>query len=103
MDIHVCKQCGSHFVYCRKCTFRPVRYKDAGFCSKECYEASKIEIPNKIEIKPIMEEILDVLTEPIMEEVFTEDEISESENEVLTEEVEIEFCEEEVEINEEHE
>ena len=41
MDIHVCKQCGSHFVYCRACVFRPIRYKDNGFCSKECYEASK--------------------------------------------------------------
>lgn len=41
MSVHVCKQCGSKFEYCRKCVFRPVRYKDLGFCSKECYEASK--------------------------------------------------------------
>ena len=41
MNIHVCKQCGSQFIYCRACVFKPIRYKDAGFCSKECYEASK--------------------------------------------------------------
>ena len=45
MSVHVCKQCGDKFEYCRACVFRPVRYKDLGFCSKECYEASK----NKIE------------------------------------------------------
>lgn len=41
MAIHVCKQCGSKFEYCRKCVFRPIRYKDLGFCSKECYIESK--------------------------------------------------------------
>ena len=83
MDIHVCKQCGSHFVYCRKCVFRPVRYKDAGFCSKECYEASKIEIPEKIEIETVEVEIPIVETE----EVFTENESSEEE--ILIEDIEI--------------
>lgn len=75
MNIHVCKQCGSHFEYCRMCVFRPIRYKDKGFCSKECYEASKIEIPEKIEIETIEVDI------PIVEaeEVFTEDEVSEEE------------------------
>ena len=92
MDIHVCKHCGSRFVYCRACVFRPIRYKDKGFCSKACYEASKIEIPKEAEIQ---EEVLAVETE----EVFIEDEISEEE--ILTEEVE--FYEDEIEINEEHE
>ena len=65
MDIHVCKQCGSRFVYCRACVFRPIRYKDAGFCSKECFEASK----NPIVEPEITEEV--VLVEepaPIVEE-----------------------------------
>lgn len=53
MNIHVCKQCGTSFVYCRACVFRPIRYKDAGFCSKECYEASKT---NVAVIEPVMEE-----------------------------------------------
>lgn len=103
MDIHVCKQCGSHFVYCRKCTFRPIRYKDAGFCSKECYEASKIEIPKAVEIAPIEAEVLAVEIEPIIEEVFIEEEISENENEVETDEVEIEIYEEEINENGIHE
>ena len=38
MDIHVCKQCGASFAYCRACVFKPIYYKDKGFCSKECYE-----------------------------------------------------------------
>lgn len=45
MHTHTCKQCGSEFVYCRACVFRPIKYKDLGYCSLECYEASK----NKIE------------------------------------------------------
>ena len=44
MDSHVCKQCGSRFVYCRACVFRPIYYKDYGFCSKECHEQSKKEV-----------------------------------------------------------
>jgi hypothetical protein len=78
------------------CVFRPIRYKDKGFCSKECYEASKIEIPKKIEIEPIKEEILTVETEPIEAEVFIEDEISENENEIEADDVEIEIYEEEI-------
>jgi hypothetical protein len=44
MDIHVCKQCGFKFAYCRKCVFKPIYYKDLGFCSKECYIESKKEV-----------------------------------------------------------
>lgn len=40
MDIHVCKQCGLRFAYCRACVFKPIYYKDKGFCSKECYDES---------------------------------------------------------------
>ena len=45
MHTNTCKHCGSKFVYCRACVFRPIYYKDLGYCSKECYIASK----NKIE------------------------------------------------------
>lgn len=73
MSIHVCKQCGSRFEYCRACVFRPIRYKDNGFCSKECYEASKkvVEpIVEKVEIEPIVEEIIAVEeAQPIEEEI----------------------------------
>ena len=96
MSIHVCKQCNSRFEYCRACVFRPIRYKDNGFCSKECYEASKIEIPNTVEIIPMEDEVLAVVTEPIIEEVIVEDVISEDNNEIETYEVEIEVYEEEI-------
>jgi len=75
MDIHVCKQCGSQFVYCRACTFRPVRYKDAGFCSKECYEASKNKVVPAVESQ-IIEEVV------LVEEPEQIDEIIEEENEI---------------------
>ena len=44
MDNHVCKQCGLRFAYCRACVFKPIYYKDYGFCSKECYAESKKEV-----------------------------------------------------------
>ena len=47
MDIHVCKQCGLKFAYCRKCVFKPIYYKDLGFCSKECYIESEKEVVRK--------------------------------------------------------
>ena len=66
MSVHVCKQCGSRFEYCRQCVFRPVRYKDAGYCSKECYEASKNPI-----VKPEVSNEVVLVEEPdtIVEEV----------------------------------
>jgi hypothetical protein len=45
--------------------FRPIRFKDNGFCSKECYEASKIKVVPVVEIK---EEILTEDVKPINEE-----------------------------------
>ena len=44
MAIYVCKQCGAKFSYCPRCELRPAKYKDYGFCSKECYEQSKKEV-----------------------------------------------------------
>ena len=78
MSIHVCKQCGSQFEYCRACVFRPIRYKDNGFCSKECYEASK----NKVEL--IVEEVVETI--PVEDIVPTEEVSVEVEAETLVEE-----------------
>lgn len=76
MSIHVCKQCGSRFEYCRACVFRPIRYKDKGFCSKECYEASKKAVePETIE-EPIFTEEVDPVDE-VLTEVEAEAEVSE--------------------------
>lgn len=44
MSVRVCKRCGCSFEYCRACVFKPIYYKDDGYCSKECYEASKNKI-----------------------------------------------------------
>jgi hypothetical protein len=67
-----------------------VRYKDAGFCSKECYEASKkvVEpIVEKVDIEPVVEEITIVEDiKPIEEEMSVE---AESET-IALEEVSIE-------------
>ena len=72
MDIHVCKQCGTQFLYCRMCTFRPIRYKEKGFCSKECYEASKVQVAQKVEIEPVVEEVLTEDVVPMKEETSVE-------------------------------
>lgn len=44
MSVHVCKQCGLRFEYCRSCVFKPIYYKDLGFCSKACFAESKKEV-----------------------------------------------------------
>ena len=46
MDKHTCKQCGKLYNYCRSCLLKPIPYKAAGFCSKECsaeFKKPKIE------------------------------------------------------------
>jgi hypothetical protein len=48
-----------------------VRYKDAGFCSKECYEASKSKV---VKIKPVIEEALIEDIKPIEEEISVQPE-----------------------------
>ena len=41
MKKHTCKNCGCVFEYCRGCLLSPIPHKDAGYCSKACYEESK--------------------------------------------------------------
>ena len=53
MNIHVCKQCGLKFSYCRQCVFKPIYYKDAGYCSKECYKASKNKIEEVVPLEDV--------------------------------------------------
>ena len=72
MKKHICKQCQKTYDYCRGCLISPILYKELGFCSEKCYEASK---NNVVEIKPIVEE---VSTESAKEEVFAEVEIEET-------------------------
>ena len=70
MTKHTCKHCNRIFEYCRGCLLSPIPHKDAGFCSKECYEASKIQVVPTVEIEPIVEE---VITEKVVETVFVDD------------------------------
>ncbi len=74
MHTHTCKQCGSNFVYCRACVFRPIRYKDAGFCSKECYDASKNVVATVVEPE-VIEEVV-VVEEPKHADPVIEDVVS---------------------------
>ena len=84
MNIHVCKQCGASFVYCRACTFRPIRYKENGFCSRECYEASKNVVVPVVEAEVIEEVVVaekpnqsdEIIEEEIEAEAIVAEEIS---------------------------
>ena len=44
MTIYECRQCGAKFSYCSRCELWPTKYKDLGFCSKQCYDESKKEV-----------------------------------------------------------
>ena len=46
MDRHECRHCGRKFNYCRACMLKPIPWRDAGFCSKECsadFKAAQIK------------------------------------------------------------
>lgn len=85
MSIHVCKQCGDKFEYCRACVFRPIRYKDLGFCSKGCYEASKNKIEEVVPIEDVEVVVIEEDTSTPIEEAseyphfFTDIEITPTE------------------------
>ena len=70
MQKHTCKNCNRIFEYCRGCFLSPIPHMDAGFCSKECYEASKNKVEPEVKIEPIIEE---TKVEPIIEETVIED------------------------------
>ena len=58
MQKHTCKHCNHIFEYCRGCFLSPIPHMDAGFCSKECYEASKNKVEPMVEIEPVAEEVV---------------------------------------------
>jgi hypothetical protein len=53
MKKHTCKNCGKTFEYCRGCLLSPISYKEAGYCSKACYEESKT--PKIEEVIPVVD------------------------------------------------
>lgn len=70
MDKHVCKQCGKVYNYCRSCLLKPIPFKAAGFCSKECSAEFK---------KPKVEEVVreDVEVVEHIEDTSTSEELVE--------------------------
>ena len=49
MKKHICKQCNKVYEYCRGCLLSPISYKEDGYCSNSCYEASKIKVESVVE------------------------------------------------------
>ena len=47
MKKHICKQCNKIYEYCRGCLLSPISYKENGYCSEECQEASKEVVPTE--------------------------------------------------------
>jgi hypothetical protein len=56
MKKHICKQCNRVYEYCRGCLLSPISYKENGYCSETCYEASKIKV------EPIVEEVIETIS-----------------------------------------
>ena len=94
MAKYICPQCSRAFIYCKGCALTPNLYREKGFCSKECYNASKIEIPKKAKSKQSKKEVLvvepiDLVIEP-KEEVAI---IDENKNDTFITDIEVEFFE----------
>lgn len=51
MDKHICRQCKKLFNYCRACVFKPIPWKEAGFCSAEC--SAEFKRPKIEEVIPV--------------------------------------------------
>ena len=86
MDKHVCKQCGKTYNYCRSCAFKPIPYKAAGFCSKECsaeFKKPKPEPKKQVKefIAPIIEEVVPMIVEDVEVVVENDEDMTISENE----------------------
>ena len=55
MKKHICKQCNKVYEYCRGCLLSPISYKENGYCSNSCYEASKIKV------EPVVEDVVETI------------------------------------------
>ena len=56
MAKYICPQCSKAFIYCKGCALTPDLYKEQGFCSKECYRASKNVVEEIVIEEPIVED-----------------------------------------------
>ena len=59
MKKHICKQCNKIYEYCRGCLLSPISYKESGYCSKTCEEASKIKIEEVVPTEDVEAVITD--------------------------------------------
>lgn len=94
MSVHICKnpECNRAFEYCRACVFRPIRYMEAGYCSKSCQEAAKIKevIHTDVEAVVINEDISTSEEEVAVSSFFSADVTAETNEEITSEEVAVE-------------
>ena len=61
MKQHICKnpKCNEVYEYCRGCLLRPISYKENGYCSLACQEASKIKIEEVVPIEDVEVVVID--------------------------------------------
>lgn len=77
MKKHICKQCNKVYEYCRGCLLSPISYKENGYCSETCYEASKNKVESIVEEIPTIKVAEVIINNPSIEDVIpTEEKIS---------------------------
>ena len=77
MKKHICKQCNKVYEYCRGCLLSPISYKENGYCSETCYEASKNKVESIVEEISTIEITEVIINNPSIEDVIpTEEKIS---------------------------
>ena len=84
MKKHICKQCNKVYEYCRGCLLSPISYKENGYCSETCYEASK----NKVE--PIVEDVIETIIIEDIAPVETEMSLEVESDTIVEEEISVE-------------
>ena len=67
MEKHICRNCGKIYSYCRGCLLLPISYKENGYCSKACEEASKNQKIEEV-IQPDVEVVIEHEDIPTSEE-----------------------------------
>ena len=90
MKKHICKQCNKVYEYCRGCLLSPISYKENGYCSKGCEEASKIKIEEVIPTEDVEVVVIEEDTSTSIEDeveypyffTATEEEIIEEKEEI---------------------
>ena len=92
MKKHTCKNCGKTYEYCRGCLLSPISYKEAGYCSKTCFEESKApkieEVIPVVDVEVVVEEDTSTSEEDNVEYPYF---FAETTDEIIIEESQIEI------------